>query len=63
MTKGEALQLLACTSQDDLGDNLIELAAAYWLEKGYSHDEILELMSLALDGDDGEETDYVDAED
>lgn len=61
MTKGEALTILASSSDADLGDNLLELAAAYWLERGSTPDDIQDMLALILEGDE-ENTDNGDAE-
>lgn len=53
MTKGEALTLLAASSQEELGDNLLELAVAYQLEEGHSKEDVLDMVALVLEDSGG----------
>ncbi len=53
MTRGEALTLLAACQQEDLSDNLLELAVAMKLEEGHSKEDVLDMVALVLE-DSGE---------
>lgn len=49
MTKGEVLAMLAGSPEAELGDTLMQLTAAYWLEQGCSPDEIEFLLEEVLE--------------
>lgn len=49
MTKGEALQIVAATPEDELADTLLELACAMYLEEGHSTEDVLNMCALTLE--------------
>jgi len=50
MTRQMVMAELAQTPDDELGDTLLRLAVAYWLEQGTSVDEIQYLVEEVADG-------------
>lgn len=49
MSRSEALAIISNSSDEDLGDVLLEMAAEYWLERGQSPEEFVELAELAVE--------------
>ncbi len=49
MTRSEVLAIISNTSEDELGDILLECAVQYWIDKGVSPDEIIFLTESVLE--------------